>query len=383
MTLGFTYGVLLLLVMVGSVVALTARPTRTVSIVTGANGYLGRQIVQSLIQSIPKQQKDETPNNDLILCLVRQRRVTEESQYWQSECAVNIMPYDMLDDGETLTNAMEFAYSSNNNNDDLTTVVDCCIYHVASIFTVTEDHTQMALDTVKGAERVLTTVANFSFRKPKTSPPRVVLTSSMAAVRGSGQTPLNGKWYTHEDWNTVSKLGQNWGSSYQWSKAESEKRCWELAEKHDIPFVALCPSFIFGPPLLSSNSHSLSLVKSWILGESSVQSRLCVDVRDVAQAHVLAGTLRNVVGKRIILSRQVRVPSEQMANELKKIATEVGGVVDATNIYPDTTFTGGAVQIGEKEVECYERVKRYLDGLEFRATETTLADMARTLLQDI
>mmetsp|Transcript_289 Transcript_289/g.322 ORF Transcript_289/g.322 Transcript_289/m.322 type:complete len:398 (-) Transcript_289:123-1316(-) len=372
--------------------ALASPASRKVSIVTGANGYLGREIVHNLLgYRIPIDNGD-----DKIICLVRQRRVEEEKRYWNSiaqknplprGCEVKVMAYDMLDGGETLLDALDHAFkdcssSADIGNDaetDTDVDTECCVYHLASVFSPVDDHRQMALDNVKGAEDVIKAVAKLPSRKTK-----VVFTSSMAAVRGSGQTPRNGKWYTHEDWNTVSELGANWGASYQWSKAESEKRSWELANKHSIPFVALCPAFIFGPPAdgTQSNSYSLTIVRSWIQGDSSVQSRLCVDVRDVARAHVLAGNNAppSILGQRIILSREARIPSQDLAEELKRIAKETG-VGDPYGISYDADFDGGAIKIGEREVECVERANELLGGLEFRSPKETLADMAIALLE--
>jgi len=175
------------------------------------------------------------------------------------------------------------------------------------------------------------------------------------------------------------------GSSYQWSKAESEKRALKLAEENGVPFVAICPSFIFGPPAYgaSSNSYSLSLVRSWIQGESPVQSRLCVDVRDAARAHVLAGTAAAEIleEKRIVVSREARISSREIAEDLKRIAKDTGlGVPDC--ILSDSDFDdGGLIKIGDKEVECAERTKALLGGLEFRSTKETLVDMAAVLLE--
>jgi dihydroflavonol-4-reductase len=77
---------------------------------------------------------------------------------------------------------------------------------------------------------------------------RLVLTSSMAAVRGSGQPPACGAHYTTADWNTVSRRDGPGFEPYQWSKVASERRAWALAREVGLEMVALCPSMIFGPP---------------------------------------------------------------------------------------------------------------------------------------
>ena len=332
-------------------------------IVTGASGYLGREIVNCIV---------EKEVDSKILCLVRESRVNEEKNYWDSNNDVNVMKYDMLDGGKTVEAALSSIYSGGDDDDD----DECCIFHVASVFTPTADHEQMALDNVKGAEDLIHAVSGF---KDKI---RVILTSSMAGVRGSGQTPKNGKFYTEEDWNTQSQLGANWGASYQWSKAESERRATNLAKDFGVQFTSMNPSFIFGPPSYaqSTESFSISTVSKWVSGEGPVQSRLCVDVRDVAEAHVLAGMNKKTVGERIIISTEARIPSKTMAEELKRMAIEMG-IGNPDKIYPDTNFDGGAIKIGEQEVGCAERMESLLDGFQVRDVEVTMRDMAKVLLQ--
>lgn len=376
---------------------------KRVSVVTGSSGYLGREVVHSLLQSfIPVEETLSTHPSSEILCLVRQRRVEEEEQYWRDVCTnlgpscsgrVKVMPYDMLDGGKTLSDALHYAFamdkekiksdssiSPNRNGSGGDDDYECCIYHIASVFSKTEDHRRMALENVKGAVDLIETVAKFPISRSN-----VVFTSSMAAVRGPGQIPGNSKWYTHEDWNSVSELGSNWASSYQWSKAESEKRSWELAKKHGVSLVVLCPAFIFGPPTdggARSSSYSLSLVRSWMNGESPVQSRLCVDVRDAARAHVMAGnpTNRDIIGERIVLSHEARTPAKNVARVLAQIALETG-YGDPSLIVSEQESGNGIVEMGGKEAECAERVKTFLGGLKLRPVETTMGDMAWALYQ--
>jgi nucleoside-diphosphate-sugar epimerase len=328
------------------------------SIVTGANGYIGREIVHTLLKE---------PSQQQVICLVRPTRIPEEQTYWKESVRVKVLSYDMLDDGTTLERALDCAFEGNPN--------ECCVYHVASIFGPTEDHVATALENVKGTEQVVKSISKYKDC-------RLVLTSSMAAVRGTGQKPLNGKTYTYRDWNTLSKLGDNWGASYQWSKAESERRAWGLAKELDVPMVSLCPSFVFGPPSngMDSNSYSVTLVGQWVRGESPVQSRLCVDVRDVARAHIASGTLPLAIGNRYIVSAEARIPSQDAADALKKVARETG-LGDPNKITFDADFSGGAIPIGEPEVEAVDRLKSDLGGLELRPVDKTISDMGRALLE--
>lgn len=336
--------------------AFSVPQTQLFSVVTGANGFIGREIVHRLV--------DEGRSTE-VLCLVRPARVVEEADYWnkRSMSNVKVLPFDMLDGGISLSKALKCADGSK-----------CCVYHTASVFGPTENHMQTALDNVKGTEDVVNTMAAFPSCK-------LVLTSSMAAVRASGQEPQNGEFYTYKDWNTISKLGENWGQSYQYSKAESERRAWDLAKEKGVQMVSICPSFVFGPPSGDkiTNSFSITLVGQWVRGESPVQSRLCGDVRDVAEAHVRAGR-EPVDGNRYIVSSERRIPSQTMADSLKEVARELG-IGDAEGITCDTEFDGGAIKIGEKEVDSEERLKTDLCGLVCRPVEVTMADMAKSLLR--
>jgi nucleoside-diphosphate-sugar epimerase len=406
-------GVLRILLILASATSVSAY----ISIITGASGFVGRHVAYSLLHN-----HYNDPTEQVIVCLVRQDKVSYEESYWlahveefqqkyqhETGCYVLVLPYDMLDNGETLMNAMEVAIEKSSTKD-----CPLCIYHIASVFGPTPDPIRTAKDNVKSAECVIMMLDKFGERHPHTKP-RVVVTSSMASVRATDQTPLNGKFYTHRDWNTISKLCENWGSCYQWSKAESERKSWELVRKCNekyaneetmlrrrIEMVALCPSFVFGPiaPMptkmknltkaaTSSSSYSLTLISQWLRGESPVQSRLCVDVRDVAKAHLAAGTKSNLpsddIDRRYILSTERRLSSEATAQALMKgvrgAFNNNPGSVDifVREIICDTQFTGGAIKIGEREVEASERLERDL-GVVCRPVEKTMQDMAEAIL---
>ena len=227
----------------------TDRRRNVVSVVTGANGYLGREIVSQLVLSTPTKEQQQqqqlqtslattvdtataTGTTTEVICLVRARRVEAERNYWNeilldaadrnnnnnnnnSNCKVTVMPYDMLDDGISLSKALDYVYSKNKNNENdnmSESSMSCVVYHVASVFGPTENHQQTALDNVKGSEDVVKVVAQYGNNNSNdndnadthhtNNKPTLVITSSMAAVRASNQEPQNGKWYTFEDWNT-------------------------------------------------------------------------------------------------------------------------------------------------------------------------------------
>ena len=167
--------------------------------------------------------------------------------------------------------------------------------------------------------------------------------------------------------------------------------------------VGLCPSFVFGPPVpmpkmmvkdstitpTGSSSYSLTLIKQWLHGKSPVQSRLCADVRDVAMAHITAGQTTTLpkddTDRRYILSTEERLSSELTAQALERGVEraqekhEGRKDIDLGKISCDTQFTGGAIKIGDREVEASERLKHDL-GVVCRSVEETMQDMAEALL---
>jgi len=125
-----------------------------ISFVTGANGYLGREIVHELLRS---NTDDGNLQVNRICCLVvKSSRVDRECQYWKdhSDC-IDDRPYDMLDGGQSIKHALLLSAPSD---------LDKVVYHVASVFGPTDDHKQTALDNVKGTEDLVKALSKF----PKT-----------------------------------------------------------------------------------------------------------------------------------------------------------------------------------------------------------------------
>ena len=257
------------------------------------------------------------------------------------------------------------------------------VIHAASVFRRVGDmESELVTPNIELAEQMVCACAAANAR--------LVLTSSMAAVRGTGQQPTpyldDGKLvcpsaYTTHDWNTVSKRDGPGFEPYQYSKAESERRAWVIAKETGCEMVSLCPSMIFGPPRAAScEGFSVAMVRGWLDGSSPVQSRLVVDVRDAAKAHIAAATLPNAAGKRYITSCEARVPAGQLADFMKERLRSCGRDDDAAKLSADLDFDGGAIPIGAQEVVAKEGMAEL--GVECRPTEETLADMAEVLLSD-
>lgn len=109
---------------------------------------------------------------------------------------------------------------------------------------------------------------------------RVILTSSIAAVGfgGTKEEPM-----TEDSWSDPK-------DPYCCSKMKSEKDAWEFAKHNDLDLVTLCPSMIFGPNFYkhtASTVNAAAFINNQVPFCFSMETSI-VDVRDVAEAHILA-----------------------------------------------------------------------------------------------
>ncbi len=129
---------------------------------------------------------------------------------------------------------------------------------------------------------------------------RVVMTSSMAAIaygHGQGRAP-----FTEADWSNVTSVD---AYAYIKSKtiAERAARDWMAANGVGMEYVSINPAAVLGPVLGADFSTSLEVVKKLLDGALPGLPNLgfgVVDVRDVADLHVLAMTTPGLDGERFI-----------------------------------------------------------------------------------
>ncbi|HET8573112.1 MAG TPA: NAD-dependent epimerase/dehydratase family protein [Edaphocola sp.] len=192
------------------------------------------------------------------------------------------------------------------------------VIHTASPFTLHFKDAQRELidPALKGTANVLNAATGSG------SVQKVILTSSVAAVHGDNIDMSAQKLseFSENQFNTTSSLNHQ---PYSFSKVLAEKAAWQLAEAQtQWQLVAINPAFVMGPPLNSrSGSESLTLMKALLGGKYKTGIPDLkfgfVDVRDVAQAHILAMENDHVEG-RYILSAEV-CSLYDLAQQLKSI----------------------------------------------------------------
>src|ERR1700689_5234449 len=167
------------------------------------------------------------------------------------------------------------------------------VHHVASPMIQSDDPDEVIVPARDGTLRVLRAARGAGVR-------RVVLTSSFAAV---GYSPKAVREYTEADWTDPDTPGL---PPYPRSKAIAERAAWDFigTEGGDTQLVVMNPTFIAGPSLVPALRSSLTFFKAIIEGTMPALPRQrfgVVDVRDVADAHIMAMATPAAAGKRYLL----------------------------------------------------------------------------------
>lgn len=110
---------------------------------------------------------------------------------------------------------------------------------------------------------------------------KVIFTSSIAAV---GSDASASKPLTEDDWNDDAK------NPYFYAKTEAERRAWAFSKEKNLPLVAVNPGAVIGPGFYR-HTPSTQAFEMLLRGKLPLVLPLgltFVDVRDVAEAHILA-----------------------------------------------------------------------------------------------
>lgn len=253
--------------------------TKSPVLVTGATGYVAGQLIKGLLEAgVTVHAAVRDPSNTEKLKYLNQiaAKSPGEIQYFKS---------DLLEEG---------SYAEG--------MAGCSIvFHTASPFIIdVKDPQRELVDPAKlGTRNVLQEAQRQKDVR------RVVLTSSCAAIYGDNADCKNapGGILTEDIWNTSSSLEHN---AYSFSKTEAEKEAWKIAKQQDRwDLVVINPSLVLGPGINpNATSESFAMVKQF--GDGSMKLGAprygfgCVDVRDLAYAHMAAAYSPVVKGRHII-----------------------------------------------------------------------------------
>jgi nucleoside-diphosphate-sugar epimerase len=332
--------------------------SRTV-LVTGGSGFLGGWCVATLLNAGYRV------------------RTTVRDPGREAELRARLAP--VAEAGERLT----FHVADLLSDDGWAEAVAGCDYvlHVASPFPPAQpqDPDELIVPARDGALRVLGAALDAGVE-------RVVLTSSVAAVRGGvseATAPLDESSWTDGDNERLEP--------YTRSKAIAERAAWDLVEGRGERerLAVVNPGAILGPVLGEEDSTSLQLVGRLLKGTPGIPriGFSVVDVRDVADLHVLAMTSPAAGGERFIAVDRFmwmgdvatiirerlglaapKVPKRELPDFLVRLIGRF-----------DPSVRGIAKQLSQRVEVSGEKARSQL-GWQTRPVEETVEECARSLL---
>ncbi|XP_058073385.1 cinnamoyl-CoA reductase 1-like [Magnolia sinica] len=191
---------------------------------------------------------------------------------------------------------------------------------------------------------------------------RVVVVSSMQAIVMNPNWPrdkvMDEDCWSDKEYCRTSKDEYGW---YSLAKTTAESKALEYAEKNGLDVVTVCPSWVIGPLLQPTvNGSSIHMIKLLKGMYETVENRVyvIVDVRDVAEALLLAYETQEASGRYICCSHLIRL--QDLIGKLR-------------SINPNISYPKNYIEVEEELKLSSEKLKRL--GWTYRPLEDTLADI--------
>src|ERR1700712_1463953 len=229
----------------------------------------------------------------------------------------------------------------------------------------------------EGTRRVLAAAARAGVR-------RAVLTSSgVTAVPDNPETPATEA--------VRSTPFDDAAHAYPDSKIRAEQDAWEIASASGLELTAVLPTFMQGPPVGDAvRSGTIDVVRRLLEGELPALPRIgwnVVDVRDVAELHILAMTNAAAAGQRFLgsgtflwYSDIARILREQLPAGAEKVPTRRMpdfAVRLLSHFNPQLAMVRG--ELGRKRLVDSSKAHDVL-GWKTREVDQTIVDTARAIL---
>jgi nucleoside-diphosphate-sugar epimerase len=220
---------------------------------------------------------------------------------------------DMLKNGGIVSyDNLSFIEANLSDDKNWNKAVEGCEYvlHVASPTPATcpDDADAMVKMAVDG-------VLNVFRAAKKSGVKRIVLTSASGAVLAGHKN--HSEIFTENDWTNLNASI----NAYQRSKTQAEQEAWKFAKENDMELASVLPVAVMGPVLGKDFSHSNQTVKDMLEGKMTTLLHLgfdYVDVRDVADLHILAMERAEAAGERFLATAGENLTFRQIAEILKK-----------------------------------------------------------------
>jgi dihydroflavonol-4-reductase len=256
------------------------------------------------------------------------------------------------------------------------------VLHVASPFPPTQpkDPDELIVPARDGALRVLRAALGAGAE-------RVVMTSSIAAIR-SARTSSEAAPYTEVDWTDGNDTAR---TPYVRSKTLAEQAAWDAARSANAEqrLATINPGAIIGPALSGDHSYSLQAIQRLLDGTPAAPKLgfTFVDVRDVADLHILAMTHERAGGERFIATDEwlwlpdvATVLRERLGQEAPKVPkrTAPNALIRVMALF-DGGIRSVVGDLGKRSWVSSDKARSTL-GWTTRPVADSIEDTARSLL---
>jgi dihydroflavonol-4-reductase len=216
---------------------------------------------------------------------------------------------------------------------------------------------------------------------------RVVMTSSVAAIAYGNSA--REKPFTEADW--TDETNRNDTTAYERAKTIAERAAWawHKAEGGALELVTVNPALVLGPVLGSDFSASLEAIKKLLDGSVPGLPRFgwdLVDVRDIAQLHLLAMTAPAAAGQRFIgasgfywmrdIAKILKQGLDEKASKVPSISIP-DFLVRLFAIF-DPVVRARLIELGKRRLVSSDKARRML-GWTTRPVPETILEAARSL----
>ncbi|BAT93472.1 Cinnamoyl-CoA reductase [Vigna angularis] len=250
-----------------------------VACVTGASGYIASWLVKFLLQrgyTVKATVRD--PNNP--------KKVDHLVNLDGAKERLQLFKADLLDEG-SFDSAVQGCHA---------------VFHTASpfFFGAKDPQAELLDPAVKGTLNVLKSCLKSATLK------RVVVTSSVAAV-ACNDRPRAPDEVLDETWFSDAEFCRRNEGWYDLSKTLAEEIAWKFAKENNIDLVTINPALVSGPLLQPELNTSAAAVLNFINGSATFKNITLgwIDVRDVANAHILAYENASANGRYILVERVI------------------------------------------------------------------------------
>jgi NADPH-dependent methylglyoxal reductase len=262
-------------------------PSSQTLLITGSNGFIAQHIVKAALEK--GYNVKGTVRSDSSAAKVKANFPKYDSQ-------LSFVIVKDFTDPESYSNAF----------DGVTSVL-----HTASPFILKADDNvrDILSPAIKGSTSVLEAAKKYG-----KSVTRVIVTSSFAAILDTSKGYRPGYTYDEKDWNPTTydeAAVASAGVAYSASKGLAEKAMWDWIAEKQPPFTltAINPAWVFGPSVsddLDLGHLNTSTGAMWNLVDAKevppFDFGAFVDVRTLAQAHILAVENPAAAGERFLVA---------------------------------------------------------------------------------